>query len=48
MVSAPPPPPRTLGQLKQTEDVDEETDVLDRFSVYVEHSGGDWQKDDSI
>jgi len=47
MGSAPPPPP-TLGQLKQTEDVDEEADVLDRFSVYVEHSGGDWQKDDSI
>jgi len=47
MASAPPPPP-TLGQLKQTEDVDEETDVLDCFSVYVEHSGGDWQNDDSI
>ena len=47
MGSAPPPPP-TLGQLKQTEDVDEEADVLDRFSVYVEHSGGDWQKDDSM
>ena len=47
MGSAPPSPP-TLGQLKKNEDVDEETDVLDRFSVYVEHSGGDWQKDDSI
>ena len=42
------PPPRTLRHLKQTEDVDDETDVVDRFSIYVEQSDGDWQKDDSI
>jgi len=47
MGSAPPHPP-TLGQLKGTEDVDEETDVLDCSSVYVDYSGGDWQKEDSI
>jgi len=41
-------PPPTFGQLKQTEVDDEETDVLDRFSVYVVHSGGDWQTDRSV
>jgi len=35
------PPPPTLVQLKQTELDDEEADELDRFSLCVEHSGGD-------